>query len=150
GGDFITFPRGTVPSFLLHIGDATLEGVRIAIIVLAIVLMLGLTYIVRATSLGRDIRALAENPRAARILGVDVERAISATFFVSSALGGLAGVLLAFAYNTLDSRMGLPLELRAFTVMVVGGMGSLPGAVIGAYILGLGEVASLVYLPTEL
>src|SRR5256886_2584504 len=120
GGDFITFPRGTVPSFLLQIGDATLEGVRLAIISLAIVLMLGLTYLVRATSLGRDIRALAENPRAARILGVNVERAIAATFFISSGLGGLAGVLLGFAYDSVDSRMGLPLELRAFTVMALG------------------------------
>ncbi len=150
GGDFITFPRGSVPSLLIHIGDATLEGIRLAIIVLAIALMLGLTYLVRATSLGRDIRALAENARAARILGVDVERVIAATFFISSALGGLAGVLLGFAYDSVDSRMGLPLELRAFTVMVVGGMGSLPGAVIGAYVLGLGEVASLLYLPAEL
>ena len=150
GGDFITFPAGTVPSFLIHVGGATLEGVRLAIIGLSIALMLVLTYLVRGTALGREIRALAENPRAARILGIDVERAIAATFFVSSGLGGLAGVLLAFAYNSLDSRMGLPLELRAFTVMVVGGMGSLPGAVIGAYLLGLGEVASLVYLPAEL
>jgi len=130
GGDFITFPSGTVPSFLIRIGDATLEGVRLAIILLAVGLMAGLTFLVRQTQLGRDIRALAENPRAARILGVDVERAIAATFFISS--------------------MGLPLELRAFTVMVVGGMGSLPGAVVGAYVLGLGEVASLVYLPAEL
>jgi branched-chain amino acid transport system permease protein len=150
GGDFITFPSGSVPSALIHVGDATLEGIRLAIIVLAIVLMLGLTYLVRTTALGRDIRALAENARAARILGVDVERAIAATFFISSGLGGLAGVLLGFAYDSVDSKMGLPLELRAFTVMVVGGMGSLPGAVIGAYILGLGEVASLVYLPAEL
>ncbi len=150
GGDFITFPAGTVPSFVLRIGDATLEGIRLAIIVLSIALMVALTYVVRRTQLGRDLRALAENPRAARILGVNVDRAIAATFFVSSALGGTAGVLLAFAYDSLDSKMGLPLELRAFTVMVVGGMGSLPGAVIGAYILGLGEVASLVYLPTEL
>src|SRR2546428_116783 len=125
-------------------------GAFTALFVIAIVLMLGLTYVVRATSLGRDIRALAENPRAARILGVDVERAIAATFFISSGLGGLAGVLLGFAYDSVDSKMGLPLELRAFTVMVVGGMGSLPGAVLGAYILGLGEVASLVYLPAEL
>src|SRR5438094_9870658 len=150
GGDFITFPAGTVPSFLIHVGGATLEGVRLAIIGLSIALMLVLTYLVRGTALGREIRALAENPRAARILGIDVERAIAATFFISSGLGGLAGVLLAFAYNSLDSRMGLPLELRAFTVMVVGGLGSLPGAVVGAYILGLGEVASLAELPTEL
>jgi branched-chain amino acid transport system permease protein len=150
GGDFITFPPGTVPSFVIRMGDATFEGIRLAIVVLSVVLMLILTYVLRRTQLGRDLRALAENPRAARLLGVNVDRAIAATFFVSSALGGLAGVLLAFAYNTLDSRMGVPLELRAFTVMVVGGMGSLPGAVIGAYMLGLGEVASLVYLPTEL
>lgn len=150
GGDFITFPVGSIPSALIHVGDATLEGIRLAIIVLAVGLMLGLTYLVRATSLGRDIRALAENPRAARILGVDVERAIAATFFISSGLAGLAGALLGFAYDSVDSKMGLPLELRAFTVMVVGGMGSLPGAVIGAYLLGLGEVASLVYLPAEL
>src|SRR5207245_2362668 len=137
GGDFITFPAGTVPSFLIHVGGATLEGVRLAIIGLSIALMLVLTYLVRGTALGRELRALAENPRAARILGIDVERTIAATFFISSALGGLAGVLLAFAYNSLDSKMGLPLELRAFTVMVVGGMGSLPGAVLGAYVSGL-------------
>ena len=76
GGDFITFPAGSIPSALIHVGDATLEGIRVAIIVLAVALMLALTYLVRSTSLGRDIRALAENPRAARILGVDVERAI--------------------------------------------------------------------------
>ena len=150
GGDFITLPAGAVPQPLIRVGDITLEGIRLAIIVLSIVLMAALTYLVRRTRLGRELRALAEDPRAARLLGVDVEKAIAATFFISSALGGLAGVLLAFAYNTLDSKMGLPLELRAFTVMVVGGMGSLPGAVLGAYILALGEVGSLLYLPAEL
>jgi len=150
GGDFIVFPAGAVPSFLIRFGDVTLEGTRLAIIVLSVLVMAVLTYVVRSTRLGRELRALAENPRAARVVGIDVERAIAATFFISSALGGLAGVLLAFAYNSLDSKMGLPLELRAFTVMVVGGMGSLPGAVLGAYVLALGEVASLVYLPAEL
>ena len=150
GGDFITLPAGTVPAMTLRFGDATFDGIRLVIIALSLVLMVALTYVVRRTQLGRDLRALAESPRAARILGVNVDRVIAATFFVSSALGGTAGVLLAFAYSTLDSRMGLPLELRAFTVMVVGGMGSLPGAVIGAFILGFGEVASLVYLPSEL
>jgi branched-chain amino acid transport system permease protein len=110
GGDFLSFPAGTVPAFLIRVGDATLEGVRLAIIVLSIALMVILTYVVRGTRLGREIRALAENPRAARLLGIDVERAIGATFFISSGLGGLAGVLLAFAYSSLDSKMGLPLE----------------------------------------
>ncbi len=64
--------------------------------------------------------------------------------------GGLAGVLLGFAFNSVYPQMGLPFELKAFTVMIVGGMGSIPGAVLGAYILGLGEVGSLVFLPSEL
>src|SRR6266851_1908866 len=70
--------------------------------------------------------------------------AIAATFFMSSGLGGVAGALLGFAYNAIYPQMGTPYELKAFTVMVVGGMGSLPGAVLGAYILGIGEIAALV------
>src|SRR5256712_13201398 len=101
--------------------------------------MAALTYVVRATQLGRDIRALAENPRAARLLGIDVDRAIAATFFISSGLGGLAGGLLAFAYNSLHSRMGLPLGLRPFTGRVVGGMGSPPGPGDGADVPRLGR-----------
>jgi branched-chain amino acid transport system permease protein len=150
GSDFLTFPRGTLPSSLISLGETKIELLRLVSIVLSIALMVGLTLLVRRTRLGRELRALAENPRAARILGIDVDRVIAATFFISAALGGIAGVLLAFSQNSLDSRMGLPLELRAFTAMVVGGMGSLPGAVIVAYTLGLGEVASLVYLPAEL
>lgn len=150
GPDFVAFPAGTLPSLTLRAGDLVLDGIRIGIIGLSIALMVALTYVVRRTKLGRDVRALAENPRAARILGVDIDRTVAAIFFISSGLGGIAGVLLAIAYNSMDAKMGLPLELKAFTVMVVGGMGSLPGAVLGAYILGLGEVASLVFLPTEL
>jgi crotonobetainyl-CoA:carnitine CoA-transferase CaiB-like acyl-CoA transferase len=94
--------------------------------------------------------ALAEDPRAARLLGVDVERAIAATFFISAGLGGVAGVLYGFATNSPYSQMGLPFELKAFTVMVVGGMGSIPGALVGAYLLSFGESASLAFLPSEL
>lgn len=150
GPDFVSFPAGTLPALTVRAGDLVLDGIRIGIIALSIALMVALTYVVRRTKLGRDVRALAENPRAARILGVDIDRTVGAIFFISSGLGGVAGVLLAIAYNSMDAKMGLPLELKAFTVMVVGGMGSLPGAVLGAYILGLGEVASLVFLPTEL
>src|SRR5213594_1912945 len=101
GGDFITFPAGSVPAFVFRVGDATFEGIRLAIVVLSVVLMLILTYVLRRTQLGRDLRALAENPRAARLLGVDVDRAIAATFFISSGLGGVAGALLGFAYNAI-------------------------------------------------
>ncbi|OLC58834.1 MAG: hypothetical protein AUH85_00075 [Chloroflexi bacterium 13_1_40CM_4_68_4] len=145
GSDFLSYPPGSLPSFVLNVGDTTFDGLRLLIIVFGLALMAALTWLVRSTALGRSIRALAENPRAARLLGVDVDRAIAATFFLSAGLGGVAGVLLGFAYNSIVPQMGSQLELRAFTVMIVGGMGSIPGAVVGAYLLGLGEVfASLV------
>src|SRR5438094_643982 len=143
GPDLTSYPAGSLPQTVLQIGDARVDGLRLLIIGLAILLMAALTYVVRATQLGRDIRALAENPRAARLLGVDIDRAIAATFFISSGLGGVAGALLGFAYNAIYPQMGTPYELKAFTVMVVGGMGSLPGAVLGAYILGINALLAL-------
>lgn len=150
GPDLQAYPAGTLPAAVFSVGGLQLDTLRSAIIALAIGLMLGLTYLVRRTRLGRELRALAENPRAARILGIDVERAIAATFFLSAGLGGVAGVLYGFATNSPFSQMGLGFELKAFAVMVVGGMGSIPGAVLGAYILSFGEIASLTFLPSEL
>ncbi len=142
GTDFLSYPEGALPELTVRLPFATLDGLRLGIIGLGIALMLLLTYLVRATPLGRELRALAENPRAARLLGIDVERAVAATFFLSAGLGGVAGVLLGFAYNSIVPQMGAQLELRAFTVMILGGMGSIPGAVVGAYLLGLGEVGA--------
>jgi branched-chain amino acid transport system permease protein len=142
GTDYLSYPAGSLPAVVVRVGDATFDGVRLLIIALGLLLMVGLTYLVRATRLGRELRALAENPRAARLLGVDVDRAIAATFFLSAGLGGVGGALLGFAYNSVVPQMGSQLELRAFTVMILGGMGSIPGAVVAAYLLGLGEVFS--------
>jgi branched-chain amino acid transport system permease protein len=140
GTDYLSYPPGSLPAFVVNLGDTTLDGLRLIIIAFGIALMGALTWLVRGTSLGRSLRALAENPRAAKLLGVDVDRAIASTFFLSAGLGGVAGALLGFAYNSIVPQMGAQLELRAFTVMIVGGMGSIPGAVLGAYFLGLGEV----------
>ena len=147
GTDYLSYPAGTLPDLTVRVGDATFDGLRLGIIALGIALMLTLTYLVRRTRLGRELRALAENPRAARLLGVDVDRAIAATFFLSAGLGGVAGALLGFAYNSIIPQMGSQLELRAFTVMILGGMGSIPGAVAGAYLLGLGEVGAQLVTP---
>lgn len=150
GPDLQAYPAGSVPTGVLDVGSLQLDGLRLLIIIVALALMVGLTFLVRRTPLGRQLRALAEDPRAARILGVDVERAIAATFFISAGLGGIAGVLYGFATNSPYAQMGLPFELKAFTVMVVGGMGSIPGALVGAYLLSFGETASLAFLPSEL
>src|SRR3989454_2120412 len=81
GGDFITFPPGSVPAFLIHVGDATLEGIRLAIIVLSLLLMAGLPYVLRPTQLGREIPALPENPPPAPLLWIGLDRAPPPTVF---------------------------------------------------------------------
>jgi branched-chain amino acid transport system permease protein len=105
--------------------------------------MLGLTYLVRRTKLGLAMRAVAESPRAARLMGVDVERVIAQSFFISSALGGAAGVLFGLAFNSISPDMGRSIELKGLAVIIVGGMGSVPGAVLGGFALGLIEVLSV-------
>ena len=150
GPDLQAYPKGSLPADVFSVAGLQLDTLRTVVIALAIVLMVGLTFLVRRTRLGRELRALAENPRAARLLGINVDRAIAVTFFLSAGLGGVAGVLYGFATNSPFSQMGLSFELKAFAVMIVGGMGSIPGAVLGAYLLSFGEVASLVFLPSEL
>ena len=89
------------------------------------------------------MRAVAENERAARVLGIDVERTIVLSFAIASALGGAAGVLYGLAFNSISPDMGGSIELRGLAVIIVGGMGSIPGAVLGGFLLGLVEVMSV-------
>jgi branched-chain amino acid transport system permease protein len=102
--------------------------------------MIALTVLLRWTRLGRHIRAVAESPLAARVLGVDVDRVIAASFFISSALGGAAGVLFGLAFNSLSPDVGRSVGLKGLAVIILGGMGSMPGAGLAGYGLGLVEV----------
>jgi branched-chain amino acid transport system permease protein len=143
----VAFPEGTVPNPTWHVGDLTLEASKVAIIPISIVLMLVLGYVIRFTQVGRGLRAVAENPRAARLLGLDVDRMISLTLVISSALGGLAGILFGVALGDISPYIGRDnVEVRGLAVIVLGGMGSIPGAVLGGYLLGLIEVLALVVL----
>ena len=115
------------------------------IIPISIALMLVLGYVMRYTQVGRGLRAVAENPRAARLMGVDVDRMISLTLVISSALGGLAGILFGAALGDISPYIGRDnVEVRGLAVIVLGGMGSIPGAVIGGYLLGLVEILAVV------
>jgi branched-chain amino acid transport system permease protein len=109
--------------------------------------MLLLGYVMRYTQVGRGLRAVAENARAARLMGLDVDRMISLTLVISSALGGLAGILFGVALGDISPYIGRDsVEVRGLAVIVLGGMGSIPGAVIGGYLLGIVEVLALVTL----
>lgn len=134
------FPRGTFPGGRVELAGASLSTLQLVILLVSLALMIGLNWLVRRSRLGAAMRAVAENPKAARLLGVDVERVTLATFAISSALGAAAGVLFALAFNTIRPDMGLGIELKGLAVIIVGGMGSVPGALVGGLMLGLFEV----------
>jgi len=146
GPDVERFPFATVPTRSLRIGGAVVSELQIVIIAIAVAMLLGLTWLLRRTRLGRRIRAVAESPKAARVLGVDVDRIISASFFVSSALGAAAGVLFGLAFNNVAPDMGRSVELKGLAVIVLGGMGSMPGAALAGVALGLLEVFTVAWI----
>src|SRR6266404_2580762 len=106
GPDISRFPPDTFPDRVIRIGGATASLLQLCIVGISVVLMAVLTLLLARTRLGRQIRAVAESPRAARILGVDVNRAIALAFFLSSALGGAAGVLFGLAFNSISPDVG--------------------------------------------
>jgi branched-chain amino acid transport system permease protein len=143
GPNITRFPFGTLPDGpgnQLALFGGTVSKLQLTIIAVALLLFLVLTWLVKGTRLGREVRAVAESPRAARVLGVDVNRAIAAAFFISSALGGAAGVLYGLAFNSISPDMGRGVELKGLAVIILGGMGSMPGAVLAGFALGLTEV----------
>jgi len=145
GPNSVAFPANTIPNPTWYLDGLTLEASKVAIIPISIALMLLLAYVMRYTQVGRGLRAVAENPRAARLMGLDVDRMISLTLIISSALGGLAGILFGVALGDISPYIGRDnVEVRGLAVIVLGGMGSIPGAVIGGYLLGLIEVLALV------
>lgn len=140
GPDVERFPFGTVPDRGVTVGGAVVSELQVVIIGVALVMMGALTFLLRRTRLGRRIRAVAENPQAARILGVNVDRIIAASFFISSGLGAAAGVLFGLAFNNVAPDMGRAVELKGLAVIILGGMGSMPGAALAGLALGLVEV----------
>jgi branched-chain amino acid transport system permease protein len=133
----------------IHLGPVTFTTVELAIFVSAIALMLVLSWILRSTALGRSIRAVASDRTAAAFLGVNLERTIALTFFIASALGGAAGVLTGLEYNSVTLDMGGPIELKGLAVIILGGMGSVTGAVVGGFILGAVETLAIAYGASE-
>src|SRR5882724_5063099 len=146
GPDISRFPPDTFPDRVIRIGGATASLLQLCIVGISVVLMAVLTLLLARTRLGRQIRAVAESPRAARILGVDVNRAIALAFFLSSALGGAAGVLFGLAFNSISPDVGRSVELKGLAVIILGGMGSVPGAVVAGFLLGLIEVFTVANL----
>ena len=115
---------------------------EVLIWVVALVLMGGLTYFVRYTRLGKAMRATAQDPEAARMMGVEVDRVVMTAFFLGSALAGACGMIFGLYYNLAKVDIGFAAGLRAFTAAVLGGIGNVPGAMLGGVLIGLIESLS--------
>ncbi len=143
GARTVRFPVNTVPVHIWQIGGVTVTSLQVGIVITSGLLMIGLTQFLRRARLGKAIRAVAENERAARLLGVHVDGIISFTFVISSALGGAAGILFGLYFDALSPDMGRSIELKGLAVIILGGMGSIPGAILGGLAFGLSEVLTV-------
>ncbi len=144
------FPDHVLDPKPLTLGGS--EGIRITwaqvlIIVVSLALMAGLGFFIRRTRWGKAIRAVAANQKAARLLGIDVNAVVVATFAVAGALAGAAGILVGLMTNNISPAMGSQIELRGLAVVILGGMGNIEGAVLGGFLLGLVETFTIAYVP---
>jgi branched-chain amino acid transport system permease protein len=135
-----------LPTTPIHLGGAVISVTDIVILCITALLLLSLTYLVNRTPLGRAMRATAENPRVAALMGVRPDRVISATFIIGAVLAAIAGIMLALKYGSVQHSMGFLPGLKAFTAAVFGGIGNLPGAVVGGLALGLIEALGSGYI----
>jgi branched-chain amino acid transport system permease protein len=132
----------------IRLSDITIRVPYLITLAVSLALMVGLHFWIRRTRTGRAVRAMAENSDAARLMGIDVDRLNSVTLALASALGGIAGVLVAVSSSIVSTTMGGELLLKGFVVIVLGGLGSIPGAALAGVLLGVVEVVTVAYLPS--
>ena len=147
--NIIAFPQ-IIELKLIHLGNsdssAAISNVQVVIILMSLAMMAGLLVLVHKTKIGIAMRATSQNPQVAGLMGVDINKVISVTFMIGSALGAVAGVMVGTYYGIAHYQMGFLLGLKAFSAAVLGGIGNLAGAVLGGILMGLIEALGAGYV----
>ena len=147
GGQQLSFPE-TISPTLYRFGPVTVSSSQIFVLVIAISLMALLWLLIERSKLGRAIRATAENHETAALLGVDVNRVVLITFIIGSGIAGIAGVLDGIKNSSISPFMGLGAAVKGLIVMLLGGLGNVPGAMAAGLLLGMIEILSAAYIGT--
>jgi len=144
-------PRNfTFPEYLqkvINVGSVSFRVIDLVIMLSTLILVAGLILLVNKTRLGMAMRATAENIDVARLMGININRTIMATFAIGSALAGIAGLMWGGKFGQIDPLLGFVPGLKSFVAAVIGGVGSIPGAILGGFVLGLAEVLFVGLLP---
>ncbi len=148
GAEQVAFPE-TIEAVLYRFAGVSISSVQIFIVVVALLSMAGLWLFIERTRMGRAIRATSENHETAALLGVDVDRVVLVTFIVASVLAGIAGVLDGIKNSAISPHMGLEVAIKGLVVMLLGGLGNVPGAMVAGLLLGMIEILTAAYLGTS-
>lgn len=146
GAENLRFPTEVLPQDVLNVAGLHLTVLELGIMLTSFALMAVLLVALKRTQLGRALRAIAESPKAAYLLGVNVEGLFMLTSFAAAGLGGIAGVLIGLYSNALFPLMGQPMLHKGIAVIILGGMGDIRGALLGGLFLGFAEVMSVAYI----
>ena len=145
-----SFPTTFINGSSIRLGQLNISTAAIITILANVVIMVGLTLFTSRTKLGKAMRCVSEDRGAAELMGINVNRTISLTFAIGSALAAIAGILLCSSYPILQPTTGSMPGIKAFTAAVFGGIGSIPGAMLGGILLGVIEIFGKAYISTEL
>lgn len=140
------FPFDTFPMMIFTVMGLRIQLLQIVIMVLSVLMVVGLVWYLYRTGFGQRIRAVAYSEQTSRLLGINPGPVNMQVFFISGALAGMAGVLIGLVFNSVHFAMGEPLLLRAFVIIILGGLGSIPGALIAGMVIGIVQTLSVAYI----
>ncbi|MCP4575521.1 MAG: branched-chain amino acid ABC transporter permease [Deltaproteobacteria bacterium] len=153
GSQIKSYPRDILPAFFsesaITFGDVSLSWLQLFILAITLSSMIILHLTIHKTRIGMAMRAISQDKTASALMGIGVNRVISFTFAIGSAMGGMAGILVGLYYNAIFPTMGYVAGIKAFAAAVLGGIGSVPGAMLGGGVLGIAEVMGAGYISSE-